>query len=400
MPRRAKNDPKLHTKKGYYYLVFYDPRRKPQRKWVPLRTKNKRIAGEYRVDWSRDWREGRYDPWEDDRYEALAVQQATDRYRAARAADWRPKTAKWREDFFKRFYETLPAGALLRDVTTADLRSFLKGKGVKGKPLAVTTVRTYHAQLRSFFGWALQKRLIESNPMASVKRPKDTRREVEYLTPTEVERVLNSIEAAAEQHRARGQMVTPRDIIWLADVVRFVVGTGLRLGEIVRLRWRDVDLEYGVIHVRNTEEGDTKTGEERTIPLVAMAREVAERQAELAVDLELSPGDTVFQSPLAKRGKPRPLSYDTTSRNFREHRRTAKLSEEISFHSLRKTCGVVLASRGVPLRIIQKVLGHADVRITASTYSEVWQDAVRDEMKRAMEGAFDEVEIVIDPEHV
>lgn len=390
MPRRAKNDPKLHTKKGYYYLLFYDPRRNPSRKWVPLRTKNERVANEYRVDWTRDWREGRYDPWEDDRHEALTVKAATDRYRKDRGADWRPRTAKWREDFFKRFYEALPAGALLTDVAAADLKRFLKGKGVKGEPLAVTTVRTYHAQLRSFFKWALQKRMIESDPMASVKRPKDARREVEYLTPMEVERVLNAIETAAEARATTGRKVTSRDLVWLADVVRFVVGTGLRLGEVVRLRWRDVDLEYGVIRVRNTEAGGTKTGEERTIPLVAMAREAAERQAELAAELALSPNDTVFQSPLAKRGAPRPLSYETTSRSFREHRRTAKLPEEISFHSLRKTCGVVLASRGVPLRIIQKILGHADIRITASTYSEVWQDTVRSEMERAIEGAFSE----------
>jgi site-specific recombinase XerD len=78
------------------------------------------------------------------------------------------------------------------------------------------------------------------------------------------------------------------------------------------------------------------------------------------------------------------LSYELTSRLFRKYRRLAKLPESLTFHSLRKTYGTILASGGVPIRSIQKLLGHSDVRITAEIYADVLSVALR----KQVEGAF------------
>jgi len=90
--------------------------------------------------------------------------------------------------------------------------------------------------------------------------------------------------------------------------------------------------------------------------------------------------DFVFQGP-----KSDALSYALTSRYFREYRRKVGLSEDLTFHSLRKTYGTVLASAGVPLRTIQKMLGHSDISITARTYADVMSHAARDQIRSAFE---------------
>jgi integrase len=90
----------------------------------------------------------------------------------------------------------------------------------------------------------------------------------------------------------------------------------------------------------------------------------------------------VFQGPRSDR-----LSYEVTSRYFRKYREQAKLPDTLTFHSLRKTYGTVLASAGVPLRTIQKMLGHSDITITARTYADVMTDAAR----RQVQAAFGEV---------
>ena len=101
----------------------------------------------------------------------------------------------------------------------------------------------------------------------------------------------------------------------------------------------------------------TKTGKERRVPLAAEAAAVLRRRR--ASRLTEDPRETVFVGPGGG-----PLAPGVVSRRFRHYRRLAKLPEEIHFHSLRHTCASWLATRGVSLRIIQEVLGHADVKST------------------------------------
>ena len=94
------------------------------------------------------------------------------------------------------------------------------------------------------------------------------------------------------------------------------------------------------------------------------------------------PGDTyVFKRPRSDQ-----LLYELTSRLFRKYRALAKLPRSITFHSLRKTYGTVLASAGVPLRTVQKMLGHSDVSITARIYADVIDSAAREQVLNAFNG--------------
>ncbi len=94
------------------------------------------------------------------------------------------------------------------------------------------------------------------------------------------------------------------------------------------------------------------------------------------------PADPIFRNSFGDA-----LSEESTSRLFRTYRRAAELPDGITFHTLRKTCGVVLASAGVDIRTIQAILGHSDVRITGQIYTDVLRSSLATEMHRAFDAS-------------
>jgi integrase len=119
----------------------------------------------------------------------------------------------------------------LSKVTPQAIRSFLNTKA-DGK-LSARTVQYLHAVLRKALNVALKDESIARNPAALVDPPRGAAREVEPLTPDEARRFL----AAIEGNRLEALYVT-------------AVSLGLRQGEAIALRWRDVDLETGTLRVR------------------------------------------------------------------------------------------------------------------------------------------------------
>ncbi len=95
-----------------------------------------------------------------------------------------------------------------------------------------------------------------------------------YLTLGQLERLLEY----THWHEENVEDAVGRspELGWLRDAVRIALATGLRRGELANLRWDDVDLEEGQIHVRNRrEEGHrTKTGAERVVPVRGPALDV------------------------------------------------------------------------------------------------------------------------------
>lgn len=385
--RRPKRDARLYEKRGYYYAVFYDPHRRPARKWVALETKTRRRAERLLAQMEEARHDGTFDPWRDDFRRQTKIAAAVERYLAHLEAEGlREGSLKWRRDFFRRFAREMPPGALLAHLSAEDVRRYCRRRpaqgsaAAKGRLLSAHTQRTYYAQLRAFLSWCVDERLIDANPAHAVQRPKaPPRPPIDHLTPEELEHLLATVDADVAAKQARRLLRGPyaRQLVWIKDVIVFAAGTGLRLGELRRLRWQDIDRARRVLYVRNTELGETKTGEERSVPIVSFVAEVLDRQAALRANED--PAGTVFVSP---RGGP--LSAETTSRLFRKYRRLAGLPEGISFHSLRKTTGTWLASRGVPMQVIQRVLGHANVAITSTTYADVWQETLHREVERAI----------------
>ncbi len=240
-----------------------------------------------------------------------------------------------------------------------------------GRPgtLSSKTVREHAALLREALGHAVKWQLLASNPALAVDPPSVDRREMRCLTSEEVGRLL----AAAEG--------TPyRTIIYVA------VQTGLRLGEVVALQWRNVDLDGGslegpTLRVVRTARfykgkgivyGQPKSHRSsRSVALspatVHALREHRRQQLErrLAAGSAYEDGDLVCADALGK-----PVYDSTVRRAFYAITERAGL-EHLRLHDLRHTAATLLLGQGIHPKIVSERLGHSTISVTLDTYSHV-----------------------------
>ena len=145
-------------------------------------------------------------------------------------------------------------------------------------------------------------------------------------------------------------------------IVLVALNTGMRKGEILRLKWKEVDLRRRQIRVVSSEDGNTKNYKTRTIPL-NRALEDFLRKHPRRLD---SP--YVFQGPS---GEP----YTKTNYHFTRAVKRAGIPH-VRFHDLRHTFASHLVMKGIDLRTVQELLGHGDIRMTLN-YAHLAPDHVR-----------------------
>ena len=222
----------------------------------------------------------------------------------------------------------------------------------KRKTLAIKTIRNHVNTMHSVFELGLRKGWCQINPVKLADRPtvKKTETRIQFLDQAELEKVL----AAPYPDDAFGGI---EPTLYLAAAM-----TGLRQGELLGLRWRDVDFDARKLRVVSPfvrgEFGDPKSsGSGRSVPMaerVAVAlRELRERSY-YARDRDL-----VFCHP--ETGKP--LDRSKLVRRFKQALDRAEV-HRITFHELRHTFGTRMAAAGTPMRTLQYWMGHADSKTT------------------------------------
>jgi len=354
---RAKSEPKLRQKKGNYYAEFYDPLRSPSTKTVTLRTKSKAAAVIRLGDFTRAYLYGDYDPWKTKLHttpQRLTLQAAIEKFLESRASKSKKTVASYKETL-RLLGAKLTAGIRLEEVAAADLKAFLSSGN-----WASATVRSHHTRLRAFFKWALKEKLVETNPISDIPPPTKEQSAAAYLKREEYKRML-------EVAKETGQHL-------LADIIVFAVHTGLRRGEIINLRWQDVDLTKRTISIRNHGAFKTKTKQNRTVPLVGDAVGVLQRRYR----------EKSAEQPYVFWGKHGGQVYGNyLSGLFRKCRKKAGVPESIHFHSMRHTFASWMALDGASLAVIQRVLGHSDISVTM-VYSHLEQETLEREMSRVL----------------
>jgi integrase len=324
---------------------------------------------------------GEYDPWNGGwQHRHETVEDAVKEYlETKRREGLQESTLDGYEYKLNAFAEHTPAGAMMRDVQPDHVHSFVharvnEGQANESAP-SNATKRCRYRHVRAFFSWAVENELVDESPLEAVSKPRKEEKTKAFLRPGDVKRLLRSIDAHRKMREGEPGP-TPRDT-WLKEMIRVAVGTGLRRGELLNLRWGDVDLESGRLVVRNRDGFTTKNGHERTVPLRGDALETLREMYEARSPLDNEP---VFVD--ADGTPPKP---DRVSKRFKFYVRKAKLSdrEELSFHSCRHTTGSWLSMQGVPLRVISEILGHANTQVT-----EMYSHLTPDVMDRAMEETF------------
>ena len=188
--------------------------------------------------------------------------------------------------------------------------------------------------LRAMFSRAAVYGMVNENPMAGLKQVRLPRQEPRALSRKEFASLLSVIDN--KEYRA---------------LVIVAVCTAMRAGEMASLRWQDVDLARGIIHLVNRDGFRLKGLRGRDVPLNHRAAQV----------LRVLPprSERVFVN---RRGTP--YTTHTLSVWFKKYVRLATLPEDIHFHTLRHTGASWMVERKVPLPYIREILGHASITTT------------------------------------
>ena len=226
----------------------------------------------------------------------------------------------------------------------------------------------------------MREELIERNVATVVRLPVIERVEVQPWSTEEASRFLT----ASADHR-------------LHALFAVGVALGLRKGELLALRWDDVDLEDGVLHIRQNVErlpeiglvfGPPKSNKSRrTIPLPAASTKVlrTHRANQAAEALALGPAwvdsGLVFTSTVGTVIEPRNLN------RFFDELITNAGVRRIRFHDLRHTFASLLLAQNVPARVVMEILGHSQLAMTTDLYPHVMPTALR-EAADAMDRVF------------
>jgi integrase len=259
----------------------------------------------------------------------------------------RPSTVRDYRSSIKGLVAHFGASTLVDDITTIDIDAYRSGLIGKRK---ARTINKQLILLGGIFRLAVRRHGLRVNPAANADRqPQKDSGDFQYLEPGEVTLLAN---AAASKQEAAFYIVA--------------AFTGLRLGELRALRWRDIDFTNANLHVRRSlvmsTEDTPKSHEVRSVPLIDQAAKVLDglSRRERFTD----PGDHVFVDDVGE-----PMSGDVLRNRFVKARDSAGLTrprphpQDMRMHDLRHTFGT-LGARVWPVTTLQGYMGHADLSTT------------------------------------
>ena len=344
--------------------------------------KRRYVSGKTKEDARRSLRKARGDAERGLVFDAdnLKVGEYLDRWLSDSVSDTVKATTFERYEQITRLHLKPALGRVkLKALTPAHVRGLYREKLEAGS--SARTVRYIHTTLHKALKQAVMDGLIPRNATEAVKPPQPTREEIHPLTPEQAKLLLQVAHEPGDR---------------LEALYVLAIHTGLRQGELLGLKWDDVDLDDGSLQVRRTlaitKNGFVFTspktsGSRRSVKLTQRATEALRSHLERQlreidrVGSLWSENDLIFASetgePLDRRA--------VTKLKFKPLLKRAGLPE-IRFHDLRHTCATLLLTRNVNPKIVSEMLGHSTIAITLDTYSHVLPN-MRDQAAAAMEEA-------------
>jgi integrase len=274
----------------------------------------------------------------------------------------RPTTFERYEQIVRLHIRPVLGQLKLKNLTATHVRGLYRQKLDAG--LAPRTVQYVHVTLHKALEQAIADGLIPRNATEAVKPPQVRREEMRPLTAEQVKVLFEA---------AKGDRLEALYVL--------AVTTGLRQGELLGLKWDDVDLDASTLRVRRTlttaKGGPQLTapktkGGRRTVKLTQSAVEALRSHLERQLDEIDRAGSLWGENGLifaSEAGDP------LDRRNLTTHRFKPLLEQaglpQIRFHDLRHTCATLLLGKNVNPKIVSEMLGHASIAITLDTYSHV-----------------------------
>jgi len=237
-----------------------------------------------------------------------------------------------------------------------DLRAFLRFLGGSAR-LAKATQHDISDFLadqaeRGLYRFLVDESLIENNPTTYLDGPRAWKRLPEALTEEEVERLLEAPDPSS-----------PTGLRDLA-ILEFLYATGLRVHELAKLRVNDIRADLGVLVVKG------KGSKERMVPIGTKALQVLDAYTKQARPKLQKKDGSAFLFLSARGGA---MSRVTVWRRITHWARKAGIAKRVGPHTLRHSFATHILAHGADLRVVQELLGHANIA-TTQIYTHVDRD--------------------------
>lgn len=303
-------------------------------------------------------------------------------------------------DHYYRYFnyhikESNLANISIKKLTALQIQQYLNEKYKNGRVdgkggLSSGSVKHIYNIINGALDQAVKNQMIKINPCLAVTLPSPNKKEALYFTPEQAKEFLNLV---------KDDKYYPLYCLELE--------TGLRLGEIIALRWENVDLKTGRIDVNlnasivskeQQKEGDTKT------EIILQTPKTKKSIRTLYID-----EDMIFLlKKLKKQQKEYSLQFSDVykfsgfvftndegniihPRSIQDHfKRVIKRGNfpNLHFHSLRHTVASIMLYNGEEVKIIQEILGHSDVQTTLDIYAHVMEDKKKEAQQSLRKSIF------------
>lgn len=281
-------------------------------------------------------------------------------------------------------YQPLASKALSK-ITASDIKSYVvhlqtQATTQDGKPISQTSVKRRYETLRNVLNFGLRFGYISDDPFRTLSikdKPRSSNHEIDYLRPKDVARYMDAL--------------STEPLFW-QTLETLLLACGLRRGEVVGLRWEDLDHESRTISINRNitvdpkspkkyAVGSPKSGHGRTVPiperLYSMLLELrSERENKLNV--KFAPTAYIFCRDTDPAEPLYPCSITTWQSRFIKRHGLPNLS----VHDLRHSSATLMLESGSTIKQVQEILGHASPKTTLEFYSAATEEAQR----RAVEG--------------
>lgn len=272
------------------------------------------------------------------------------------------------------FPETNPHHIDWTDLGLTDARQFIAAASDQG--LAITSIRRKISAMSSFFRWMIREGLVESNPFKGLSPAKAKRKLPEILSVDEVGRLLDApkqfwIKQGATPNGAReARFSATRD----TAILELIYSGGLRISELTLLELKDINFDQGSFKVQG------KGKKERLCAMGAPAKRALKKY--LTEREAAGLGAPEAEGPLFVNQKGTRLTARSIQRSLKNYLTVANLSPETTPHKLRHSFATHLLDAGADLRLVQEMLGHANLSTT-----QIYTHVSSERLKKAYQAA-------------
>ncbi|MDR8392219.1 tyrosine-type recombinase/integrase [Aliifodinibius sp. S!AR15-10] len=386
----------LKKRKGTYYIRFFKKiNGKRKQKALSLGTKIKREAQKLLIEYEDKYQRGEIDPfngWTPRKEAKKKRQKLRGKYIPLhKAADQfieeRSQANQTTKDNYRRHLnmleDQLGRTMPVTEILEKDIREFCFRDDI-----APATQASYLRHLKVFFRWMHEKGILKEDITADIKPPKVPQKIAQKtISRKELEEVFKAFDKFYKEQKEKGYVTKPHQMrLWFKPMINTMYYCGMRASEAVNLKWNEVNLEgnpddsddHGHILIINSDDNTTKSKLERVIPIREPLKpwlvEWHKKQGE-PTDGYVFPSSTGLN-------RFHGMTAGSLSKSFKKFVKLAeKVPNSVTLHGLRHSCATDLLRKGVPIHIVQKIMGHSTVDVT-----QIYEHLGQQDIKNAIKG--------------